>query len=99
MALVRPEFGRDRVALAVRAAPGAKIHIAFTINTAGGNGNMQEVFGALGDGLTNARGVFTFNLKIGFPAHTPGTALLTISETSDGASQIVKRTYPYRVYG
>lgn len=99
IALVRPDFNRDVVALALHAPSGATIHIDFKITNVMADGSVRQVFGATHDGVANAEGVFAFNLKIHFPAHKSGEAVLTISETGDGATHTVKHTYLYRVYG
>jgi hypothetical protein len=98
VALVRPDFARDVVALALHTTPGAKVHITFSITNMLAGGSVHTVFSATHDGLTNARGLFVYSLKIHFPAHTPGEASLTIGATSGGTTQTVKRTYRYRVY-
>lgn len=97
--LTRAEFNRDLLALALHTAPGAKIHIDLKITVVMADGSVRQVFGATRDGVTNARGLYSTTLKITYPAHKPGKASLTISETSGGATRMVKRTYRYRVYG
>ena len=99
VAIVRPEFAHNVVAIALHTAPGAKIHIDFHITAVMGDGSVRQVFGTTRDGLTNALGVFALNLKIGAPAHRPGKAVLTIRTVSGAGAQTVKRTHLYRVYG
>ncbi len=99
VAIVRPEFAHNVVAIALHTAPGAKIHIDFRITAVMGDGSVRQVFGTTRDGLTNALGVFAVNLKIGAPGRRPGKAVLTIRAVSGVGVQTVKRTYLYRVYG
>jgi hypothetical protein len=97
--LVRPEFNHDQVAIALHTAAGEKINVQFNITVRMGDGSVRKVFGASHDGVTNVRGLFTYNLKIDYPARKAGKAALTISEKGPADSHTVRRTYLYKVYG
>jgi hypothetical protein len=99
-ALVRPDFNHDRVAIALRNANAAKIHVELKITIVMADGSVRKVFGASHDGVTNALGVFTYNLKIGYPERKAGKATLTITTTSaSGNTRTLTRSYRYEVYG
>ncbi|MDB5075339.1 MAG: hypothetical protein JWO42_1518 [Chloroflexi bacterium] len=97
--LARPEFNHDQVAIALHTGAGEKIHIQFSITIAMADGSVRKVFGASHDGVTNTRGLLTYNLKIAYPERKAGRAALTISENGPADTHTVRRTYLYKVYG
>ncbi|MDB5058724.1 MAG: hypothetical protein JWO59_2196, partial [Chloroflexi bacterium] len=97
--LARTDFNHDRVAIALHTGAGEKIHIQFSITIAMADGSVRKVFGASHDGVTNTRGLLTYNLKIAYPERKAGKAALTISENGPADTHTVRRTYLYKVYG
>jgi hypothetical protein len=94
--LVRTEFNHDLVAIALHTAPAAKIHLEFKIMDKRGAG-AHTVLSLKQDGVTNARGILSFRVKVHFPTRKSGWSTLAISETSGGTTQSVRRAYRYRV--
>jgi hypothetical protein len=94
--LVRPDFDRDVVAVALRDFSHATVKTEFAILIKS-QGTTKTAFSVSHAGITNALGVYSYNVIIHFPAHTPGEANLTITVTDAGGTKTVTRTYRYQV--
>jgi hypothetical protein len=93
--LVRTEFGRGLVAVALHTAPAAKIKLEFAITNKPNGG--KTVFDLKQGGVTNALGVLTFRLKVSYSWHPSDRGMLTVNETSNGNTQTVKRQYRFQM--
>jgi hypothetical protein len=92
--IVRTEFGRDLVAVAVHTAPAAKIQLQFNITDKPSGG--KTVFILKQAGVTDSLGVLSFRLKVPFHWLPADRGILAVSETSNGATQSVRRMYRFQ---
>ena len=77
----------------------SRIRVELKITIVMADGSVRPVFDASHDGITNARGQFSYGLKIDSKLRKAGEAVATITAITDGTSNTVTRMYVFRVFG
>jgi hypothetical protein len=93
--LIKAAFSAGAVAVVVHTAAYGHVSIDFQVVAPNAQGHQQQRYDLKKGGTADSLGVFT--IRMGIAYHKPGTAVITVTLSGSGSTQIVRRSYRYGV--